>query len=216
MPLTLNKNRVRRRLLGFKFSRLFIEELGWDHGGRDIEVPIANNSFCLKAIAHKRGMVAFHCNMNSENEIPDYPTRQKIEKAVVKTNRENLIIFSSLDQLNQYWQWVKREPGQPDRTRQHIFHQGQSGDSIIQKLEHIAFTLEEEEDISIVDVSGRVRAAFDVSRITKKFYDEYQDEHKVFVNFIEGIKCLSDKNWYASLMLNPDDVYLLYSKERFS
>ncbi len=202
MPLTLNKNRVRRQLLGFEFSRLFIEELGWDHGGRDIEVPIANNSFCLKAIAHKRGMVAFHCNVKSESEIPDYPTRQKIEKVVVRTNRENLIIFTSLDQINQYWQWVKRELGQPDRTRQHIFHQGQSGASIIQKLEHIAFTLEEEEDLSIVDVSGRVKAAFDVSRITRKFYDEYQDEHKNFMNFIEGIKSISDKNWYASLMLN--------------
>lgn len=202
MPAALDRTRVRRHLEGFDFNPLFIEELGWDHGGTDTEVTVAGRSHALKAIAHKRGMVAYLHQADAGEELPDYPTRQKIEKSVAKTVREHIIIYSDAARSSQYWQWVKREPGQPDRTRQHIYHVGQAGEALVQKLEHLAFTLEEEEDLPIVDVSGRARAAFDVEKVTKKFYDRFKKEHDAFLGFIEGIEALTDREWYASLMLN--------------
>lgn len=115
--------------------------------------------------------------------------------------REHLIVYSSYSGT-QYWQWVKREPGQPDRLRLHIFNQDQKGEALIQRLEHLVFTIDEEDDLTIVDVSGRVRAAFDVEKVTKKFYDRFRTEHDVFLDSIQGIENLDDREWYASLMLN--------------
>ncbi|MGH8611000.1 MAG: hypothetical protein ACREYF_02865 [Gammaproteobacteria bacterium] len=61
------------------------------------------------------------------------------------------------------------------------------GDALLQKIEAIAFTLGEEEALSQTDVTRRARAAFDVERITKRFYDRFQKEHATFLKFVTGI-----------------------------
>ena len=202
MPFALDRDKIKKHLENFDLPPLFIEELGWDHGGGDTEVAIADHSFPLKAVAHKRGMVAYQYIADSNDAFPDHPTRQKIEKAVAKTVREHIIVYASHDKNAQYWQWVKREPGRPDRSRLHIYHREQPGEALIQKLEHLVFTLDEEDDLTIVDVSGRVRAAFDVERVTKRFYERFKKEHDAFLGFIDGIEALANREWYASLMLN--------------
>ena len=49
---------------------------------------------------------------------------------------------------------------------------------------------------------GRVRAAFDVERVTRRFYDRFKTEHTQFLNFLEGIPDQEMERWYASVMLN--------------
>ncbi len=202
MPTPLDRNKLRKCLDDFSLQSLFINELGWDHGGVDTEVLIADRPFSLEAIAHKRGMVAYQYVAETENTFPDYPTRQKIEKGLAKIVREHIIVYAPPERKMYYWQWVKRQPGHPGRTRQHTYRSGQAGEALIQKLEQIAFTLKEEENLTLVDVSGRVRAAFDVEKVTRKFYDRFKKEHDVFLQFIEGIEQVADRAWYASLMLN--------------
>ena len=203
MPTTLDRDKVRRHLENFNLRALFIDELGWDHGGGNMEVPVDNLSFALKSVAQKRGMVAYRYIAESEEKFPDYPTRRKIERFVARTVREHLIVYATHERDAQYWQWVKREPGRPDRNRLHIYSRNQPGEALIQKLEHIAFTLEEEEDLTIVDVSGRVRAAFDTEKVTKKFYERFREEHRTFLGLIDGFETSDDdREWYASLMLN--------------
>ena len=202
MPTRLDRNTVRRHLEEFALRPLFIEELGWDYGGADIEAAVAGRTFALQAIAHKRGMVAYRYVADSDAAFPDHPTRQKIEKAVAKTVREHLIVYASHERNALYWQWVKREPGRPDRTHTYIYRRGQSGEALIQRLEQLVFTLDEEEDVTLVEVTGRVRAAFDVEKVTKRFYDLFKKEHRAFLDFIEGITAAADREWYASLMLN--------------
>ena len=208
MPTPLDRQKISRHLKNFDLHTLFIEELGWDHGGADTEVTVANQTFVLEATAQKRGMVAYQYVAPTDDTFPDHPTRKKIEKIVAKTVREHIIVYAPPDRSTQYWQWVKREPGQPDRQRSESYrrgdigHRGDTGERLIQKLEHIVFTLDEEDDITISDVSGRVRAAFDVEKVTKKFYDRFKKEHRAFLGFIEGIQNIADREWYASLMLN--------------
>ena len=202
MPTSLDREKIRKHLEDFDLRSLFIEELGWDHGGVDTEATVANKTVVLEAVAHKRGMVVYQHVADTDETFPDHPTRQKIEKVVAKTVREHLIVYAPPDRSAQYWQWVKREPGRPDRQRSEAYHQGEAGERLIQKLKQIVFTLDEEDDLSIVDVSGRVRAAFDVEKVTKKFYDRFKQEHRAFLDFIEGIQNIADREWYASLMLN--------------
>ena len=45
-------------------------------------------------------------------------------------------------------------------------------------------------------------AAFDVEKVTRRFYDRFKKGHQAFLCFIEGIGNLADREWYASLMLN--------------
>ena len=70
MPRTLDRSKVRNHLLNFDLRPLFIEELGWDHGGSDTEVTILDRSFALTAVAHKRGMVAYQYVENSDSVLP--------------------------------------------------------------------------------------------------------------------------------------------------
>ena len=202
MATALNRGKIKNHLQDFTLQALFIEELGWDHGGEDLDVPVAGKTFSLPAIAQKRGMVVYQYRADSVDAFPDHPTRQKIERVVTKTVHEHLIIYATHDNDAQVWQWIKREPGQSDRSRQHIHHQNHSGEALIQKLEQLVFTLDEEADLTIVDVSGRVRAAFDVEKVTKRFYDRFKKEHGAFPSFIDGITAAADREWYASLMLN--------------
>ena len=202
MPTSLDKDKIRKHLENFDLRSLFIEELGWDHGGTNTEAKVADKTFVLEAVAHKRGMVVYKYVADSDEAFPDHPTRRKIEKAVSKTVHEHLIVYAPRDRNALYWQWVKREQGRPDRPRQHIYHRGQRGEALIQKLEQLVFALKEEDKLTIVDVSGRVRAAFDVEKVTKKFYERFKQEHRAFLRFIEGIENVADREWYASLMLN--------------
>ena len=87
-------------------------------------------------------------------------------------------------------------------SRDHRFDASQSGDPLIQRLDQIAVSMEEEESITVVDVAGSARAAFDVDKVTKKFYDRFKTEHAAFLKLIKGIKSEADLQWYTSLMLN--------------
>ena len=186
----------------FDLRSLFVDELGWDHGGEDTTIAVAENrTFALEAIAHKRGFVAYQC-VSGRTRLPDYRTRQQIERRLAKTTHEHLIVFATTTHSVQCWQWVKRELGQPPRYRQHHYSRGQHAEALTQKLERLRFTLEEEERVSIADAALRVAKAFDVEKVTKRFYDRFKTEHQAFLGFIKGIRDVASREWYASLMLN--------------
>lgn len=188
---------VRVCLKSFDFKTLFREHLGWDNHQAKLSIPIDGNTINLYAIAEKRGFVAFVCE-----SIPDRPTRLKIDHQVTKSAREHFIIYTDQSVGQQVWQWVRREQGEPLSSRDHRFDIRQSGEALIQRLDQIAVSLDEEEKITVVDIAGRARAAFDVDKITKRFYDRFKAEHAAFLKLVNGIKADEDLQWYTSLMLN--------------
>jgi len=200
--MTLNTTRAREQLAKGDFRELFIEELGWDRHNAILKVTVDGSTLNLRALAQKRGMVAYQCPTPPGQRLPDYSQRRKIEHQVAKSAHEHLIIFTDATSEIQVWQWVKREPGKPAACREHTFHRSQPGDALLQKLGVIAFTLEEEDRLSLPDVTRRARAGFDVERVTKRFYDHFQKEHAEFLKFITGITGSADREWYASVMLN--------------
>src|SRR5262249_11489063 len=103
----------------------------------------------------------------------------------------------------QSWMWVRREHGKPLAARTHEYYRGQPGDSLLQKLQLLFVSLEEEEaGIVVTEVSGKVKAAFDIERVTKAFYRDFDTHRKAFLKFIDGIDDVADREWYASVMLN--------------
>jgi len=199
--MLLNRQHCGRLLRDFRLSDLFIEEMGWDHHAQTLDVGVGGRTFSLSAIAHKRGFVVFQCAAPG-GAVPDYATRRKIETQVAKSVREHLIIHADADKSTQVWQWVKREPDKPSQCRDHIYTTAQSGEALIQKLEFLAFSLEEEERLSIVDVSSRIQLGLYAERVTKRFYDRFKSQHAVFLRFVKGIPDGNMKAWYVSVTLN--------------
>lgn len=196
--MKLDITRARKLLKTFDFATLFREELGWDPIRSDLTVTVEGQDYRLQTIAHKRGFMALWL----KGQIPDYATRRKIDSQVARSYHEHLIIYSDAGQTEQRWQWVKREAGKPAASREVTFRADGNGDALIQKLEYLAVTLDEEEQLTILDVAERVKGGFNVEKVTKKFYERFKDEHAVFMKFLKGIPDANLQRWYVSVTLN--------------
>ena len=200
---TLNLRETHQYLKESAFENLFTQVLGWDHHTQTLNIIVDETEYRLTAIAEKRGMVVFECPTTATGgSTPDYATRRKIQKQVATSVHEHFIIYTDTEKTTQIWQWVKREQGKPDACREHRYDQTQSGESLIQKIQTIAFSFAEEAELTLLDVTGRVRASFDVEKVTKRFYDHFKKEHDAFLTFLKGIPDTEMQRWYVSVMLN--------------
>ena len=213
----LNERNTRQYLKEAEFENLFIEELGWDHHTQTLPVTVDETEYHLTAIAQKREMVVFECPaIGTDGCVPDYATRRKIHKQVEKSVYEHFIIYTDAEKITDIWQWVKREQGKPDAYCEHRYNRNEhSGDSLIQKLQNITFTLEEEEDLSLIDVTGRVGTAFYAEKVTNKFYKRFEKEHEAFLKFLNGIPDAEMQRWYVSVMLNRLMFIYFIQKKNF-
>ena len=189
----------RNWLRTFDFKNLFTEGLGWDNHSLVKSLPIDDdgNEVQLTAIAQKRGLVAF-----ASNTIPDSKVRLKINRQLTKLNREHFVIYTNQKAGKQVWYWVRHEQGKPLSAREHHYDIKQNGDLLIQKLNLIKVSMAEEEKIDLTEMLGKTKKAFDVEKVTKRFYERFSKVHVEFLDFIEGIPEAADREWYASVMLN--------------
>ena len=207
---------LRPYLQGFNFRDLFIEGLGWDNYTESPSIiSVSNRDFTLTPIAQKRGFGVFMCESDGDGSIPDYPIRRKIESQVTKRAFEHMIIFIDAAKTTQIWQWVRREAGKPAACREQHYYANQTGEALAQRLARILVTLSEETGLNLPDVTTKVRAAMDVEKVTKWFYDRFKDELKAFSEFIDGITAQGDRDWYASLMLNRMMFVYFVQKQGF-
>jgi hypothetical protein len=195
--VAIDRERARQYLKAFDFRRLFLDQLGWDKHTGSLEKVIDGQAYRFQAVSEKRGVVAL-----VSDSIPDYATRAKLDKVIAKDHFEHLIIFADQAHGRQVWQWVRRESGKPNAIRAYTYSAGQSGELLLQKLEHLVVTLEDEEQTSLADVLGRMRAGFDIEKVTKKFYERFKAEHERFLKFVDGIPDRQMEAWYTSVMIN--------------
>lgn len=201
--MAADKQKIQRCLKSFDFTHLFIEELGWDYTKElPLSITVKGQTYTLRPLAHKRDFKVYVCDPNLQGRIPEDAHLRLIDREMTAFAYEHIIIYGDAAKEQQVWQWVKREQGKPLAPRTNRLAKGQSGDLLAQKLVHLAFDLQEEESLTNPVVSGRVRNAFDVERVTKRFFERFQVEHKKFMGFIEGITAQGDREWYTSIMLN--------------
>ena len=215
MPVSIEE--LRPHLQAFDFPRLFVEGLGWDHyQSNPLIIEVDEGTCTLRAVAEKAGFVAYVCAPGEHGGIPPYPVQRKLEIRVARTAFEHVIIFVDAQRTRQIWQWAKREPGRSPKPSRWEVREGQGGDPLLQRLQSVAFTLDDEaRGIGISDVTARVRRAFDVEKVTKRFYERFQKELTAFGKFIEGITAQGDRDWYASLMLNRMMFVYFVQKQGF-
>ncbi|MGB6299551.1 MAG: DNA methyltransferase [Rivularia sp. (in: cyanobacteria)] len=208
--MTLNFQRTRDLLYEFKFEDLFIEQLGWDKPAqvKPFELKIENvetryiASFHITSIAECSGVAVFEVTA-ADGVIPDAKTRAAIHKEISSKVAENLLIFVDKKRTRSLWYWVKREENK-SYIRDHLYVKYQPGDLFLSKLGSLVIDITELEDdgLSVVEIAHRLQAAFDVEKVTKKFYKEFQEQHQEFLGYVKGIDNQTDKRWYTSVILN--------------
>ena len=204
--MAIDFKRARTLLKQLDLQRLFVEELNWANPTRSsIAVATSTGEFRLNPLAEQGGMVIFRMDSDAGKPLPDRKTRLAIHKQLLPQAQEHIIVFVNEPGTATIWMWVEREGGKRKGVHEHRYHTEQTGDSLLQKLEGLAFNwddLDEEGRASIVQVTDRVKASLATTHVTKRFYDEFKKQHNRFLAFIEGIDRVRDGEWYASIMLN--------------
>jgi tRNA1(Val) A37 N6-methylase TrmN6 len=206
--MAISTQSIRQHLQAFDFKRLFVEStpdgLGWNnYTSRLQSYDLDGVRYNFTPIAEQGGMVIVQCEANDGN-IPFTGARRKIDKHITELAFEHIIIFVDGDKSTSLWVWVKREDGK-SKSRTHTYRKGQLADALLQKLAGIAFDIKELDDegkVSIAAVTSKVKKAFDVETVTKKFYDQFKTEHSSFLKFLQGVQDTAGRDWYASVMLN--------------
>jgi hypothetical protein len=201
MP-TLSGAALKRRLERREFADLFVEELGWDRlrGVADVSFIIDAQAVRLEGIVQKRDVPVY---LHRSATLPDRGRRRLIERALSGRQLEHLIVFLGEQDGAQVWQWVKREPGRPERVREHAWRPNEPVEALRQKLDALQFTLEEEEAgrIEVTEVTNRLKRAFDADRVTRRFYADFKSQHDALLGFLKGLPT-DVRSWYASVTLN--------------
>lgn len=199
----MKKQVFNQHIRNFEFIQLF-NELGWNYLNENKSLKFEEENFDFHSIAHKEGFRIIVCQSKDSGKIPSYALRRKIQSDISKLYHENLLIFTDKNKTEQTWQLIDRKPNKPNQFRQTNWKSHQDPELLYQRMKGAFFTLSEEEGLTIVDVTQRLKQNFtaNAEKVTKQFYDKFKNEHKRFLGFIEGIEAMGDREWYASLMLN--------------
>jgi len=200
MSPTLKESR--ELLQDFEFNKLFVQKLGWDNPSshKTVPVEIEGETYSLKPIAQLNGVVVYEIIADSGN-IPNSAERLTIYREIVQISAENLLIFIDKNRTKCLWYWVKRE-GTKLYPRDRVYVKREPCDLLLSKVTALKVDLEELETLSVIDVAQRFQAGLDVERVTKKFFEEFKQQHVEFLSVIRGIDKETDRRWYTSVLLN--------------
>jgi len=200
---TISKKQFKQYIEVFDFTGLF-NQLGWSYLDEQTSVKLKEKTYLFHSVAEKGGFRILVFKPAKHQDLPDYATRLQVDRKIGKLYREHLIIFCDKNNTTQIWQLFVKQLGKPSRLSETRWHKGQEPELLYQKTSNLFFTLDQEENITIADVVDVVNENFskNVEQVTKKFYENFRKEHKKFIEFIKGISVVSDREWYASLMLN--------------
>jgi len=213
--MPFNSEKAHDRLYDFKLQDLFVQELGWSNPTKPSPeaVEVEGQVYQRSRIAQMAEVPIFEI-ASPDGDIPVAEICNAIYKAIAEQFAENLLIFVNQSRTRSLWYWAKRE-GAKFYPRTESYVQGQPPDLLLSKIGGLYISLEalESGEMLVIDIAARLQQSFDVEKVTKKFYQEFQAQHQLFLQQIEGIKQESDRRWYASVLLNRlMFVYFLQKK----
>jgi hypothetical protein len=217
----LTKQRFSGLVNNFELAALF-NTLGWDAFQTTNTIEVKGNKYNISGIAKKKDFCVLECVVE-DSQIPEAAVRKQFEKPLARLYFDHLLVFTNKSKTVQLWQLPLREEGKLKRLVSFAWRKGQDAEGLYQKFRNIVFTLDEEENITLLDVKERVNAGLAVNseKIVKKFYAEFAKQHEAFLAFIKGIDdALPDKDnfnkkWYVSLMMNRLMFCYFIQKKRF-
>ena len=202
--MSVNPKQLRAAVQELNWEQLFRSVLKWTKPTDKVRSETIDvERFTLTPIADTGGMQVYVVHAAS-GLLPGRPTRNKLEMRLRRTQVEHILIFEDGAKERALLQWVKRGQ-QGRRSREFAYQRGESGEALIQKLQGIAFQIDDFDargQIEITKVTARVEKNLDVEQVTKKFYSEFERQRSAFQQFLRGIPLESEQRWYVSVMLN--------------
>jgi len=195
-------------ILDGRFKFLFVEKMGWDQSQAPaINIPVDGQTYALTPVAEKKGVVIL-----ALPTLPEKNIRHQIAKIAAQSHFENLVIYHRPDFQEQIWQWPQRLAGR--RTLREVI-MGRKAHDLAQRLAQISIELDEEAELTLVDVTNRLSRAFDMARVTRRFYTAFKSELEAFTGFIQGLAETAPRAWYASLTINRLMFIYFFQKKGF-
>ncbi len=202
--------RLRELLDAGDFEGLLIGTLGWDNPPEGAhEVNHEEDRTTARLVAIKRGVGVW-----TVDGIPSRPAQRRLDALVAKQTRERLLVF--VEAGRQVWLWPEQRPsGAGYRLVAHEHFTGTRNEALVQRLAATAFTIDEEADLTVMDVLERVRRSFDAEKVTKRFYNEFKAHKEGLLDQIEGIEDPDEVAWYGSILLNRLMLVYFLQKKGF-
>ncbi len=174
-------NDVASYLTRHQFKNLFIEVLGWDCASGTVELTVDDRGYSLSTIAQKRGLLVLQCQADHATLYNRSRLRHLQRKLAVRVH-EHLVIYSCDIPRKQVWQWaVRLEDGRRLRHREHPFFSESPPPRLLSRLDSLRFSLDEEEEVTLMDALGRLRSVLDTAAdlnlfVNKPWYAQRSDE----------------------------------------
>jgi len=186
MPLT--KKQFAQYIRAFEFRELF-NHLGWNNDNTSQSIIVDCETFILRSVAVKSGFKILVCAPDTNGQIPDYNIRKKIENKITKLFQEHLIIFTDAKEKEQVWQLVLKQTGKPSKVTDTRYALHQDPELLYQRVSGLFFELDEEENITIVDVTKRVADNFhqNAEKVTKQFTKSLKKNTCHFMLLLKGL-----------------------------
>ena len=196
--MSLTKTEFSNYIKQFNFRELF-NDMGWNNDKITQPISVDKTEYLLKAVAEKCGLKILTCEVD---ELPNNETRRKLDTQIKRLFFHYILICIDKNGNQKWIIPIKKSEKREIAILDYSSHQ--VPEFLFQKVSDLTFSFEQEENLTIVDVSKLVNDLFTVNseKITKAFYDKFKKEHGSFLQFIKGISDKANQEWYASLMLN--------------
>ncbi|MGC5076628.1 Eco57I restriction-modification methylase domain-containing protein [Agrococcus sp. DT81.2] len=191
---------------------VFVNELGWEAPlaiGGTVTVEVDNDQFSASAIASMKGYVIYAVVCDRR---PSRAAMSRVDQKLGELAPERLEIFQAPDMW--VWHWPRRTNAgtttfDTEETLPHTLPT-----FLAQRLVGLEFSIAElRKGVTLVEVRDRVHGNFDVSKVTKRFYDRFAHEQANLANAIEGLPKRLQLEYATTLLNRLMFLYFLQKKE---
>ena len=202
------QNAIKKHLISEDLETLFIQALLWHKPKGNVSIQIDGGT--CKKIATLKGLDIWWIQSTSLIDI------SIIEKEIAKQSSERLVIQQGIN--GNLWRWPESRRGGLLRISSHEQSRSSAPLWLVQRLSYLRFEIDEQSDLTIIDVRERMRQSFATDQVTNRFFGEFRKMHLRLsgddesVGEIKGIDNHHDRRWYSSVLLNR--LMFLYFLEK--
>ncbi len=190
--------KIRDYIKDFEFKKLFVDGLGWEHSPQmTFSLDFPKTTIRYSCIAQINNVPVLKINSQQLHNFNDRSKSSKMEqlhRELKKKHQEHLLLFQNETSFTlSYF-------SKGGHVREHSYFKDQSTDSLTTKLASIHIDFEDEP--KIIEIGKKLDKAFNTEKVTKRFYQDFKNNHFDFQKHITGIPDEEEKKWYASVILN--------------
>lgn len=191
---------------------VFVDELGWENpaGAAALTtIEVDGDSFVASIVASLKGFRVYSVACDTK---PSRSTMRRIDHELSELSPERLEVFESAGAWT--WHWPRRTNAGTITYETVETLPGSLPTFLAQRLTGLEFTIvEQKKGFTLVDVRDRVQGNFDVSAVTKRFYDRFASEQLALATAVEGVPGDQRFDYSTTLLNRLMFLYFLQKKE---